>query len=213
MADYLTDDEQVERIKKWWSDNGSSVIAGLIIGVGGLAGWRFWNEYRTNQAAEASAHFTNITTALQGNQNDKVIEQANIILDDYSSTAYADLARLSLAKAYVEEKEYAKAEQQLSFVVDGSKERSLVMVARKRLAEVLYQQQKYDEAFKVLNIDYPSQFAAGFEEMKGDILAAQGKTQDARDAYQKARLAQPAAANPEFLQQKLDDLGLPTADS
>ena len=54
MNEYVTDDEQVERIKKWWSDNGSSVVAGLVIGIGGLMGWRYWVDYKDNQAAEAS---------------------------------------------------------------------------------------------------------------------------------------------------------------
>ena len=52
MNDFVTDDEQVERIKKWWSDNGSSVIAGLVIGIGGLVGWRYWVDYKINVASD-----------------------------------------------------------------------------------------------------------------------------------------------------------------
>ncbi len=207
MTEYLTDEEQVERLKKWWSDNGSSVIAGLVIGIGGLGGWRFWVDYQDNMAAEASAHFQQMTTALEARQYDNTIEQANIILDEYSSSAYADLARLSLAKAFVENGEFAKAEQQLDMIVESSAETSLVMIARTRLAAVLLQQGKHQQALDVLAVEYPQQFAAAFEEMKGDILAAQGNASAAVEAYQKARLAQPSAPNPRFLQQKMDDLG------
>jgi len=213
MTEYLTDEEQVERLKKWWKDNGSSVIAGLVIGIGGLSGWRFWVDYKTNVAAEASAHYSQMVTSLQGSQHDNVIEQANIILDEYSSTAYADLARLSLAKAFVEGGEFGQAEQQLDLIVETSQETALVMIARKRLAAVLYQQGKHKQALDVVSVDYPRQFTAAFEEMKGDILSAQGDSAAAAEAYQKARLAQPAAPNAQFLQQKLEDLGISGVNS
>ncbi|MBT4452093.1 MAG: tetratricopeptide repeat protein, partial [Gammaproteobacteria bacterium] len=68
MNDFVTDDEQVERIKNWWSDNGSSVIAGLVIGIGGLMGWRYWVDYQTNVAAEASSHFANMVSSVESNK-------------------------------------------------------------------------------------------------------------------------------------------------
>ncbi len=207
MTEYLTDEEQVERIKKWWSDNGSSVIAGLVIGIGGLSGWRFWVDYRDNLAAEASAQFSEMVAALDQRQHDSAIEHANIILDEYGSTAYADLARLSLAKAYVEAGEFNQAGQQLEMIVDGNSEAAIKLIARQRLAAVLLQQRKLEQALSTVNIEYPSEFAAVFEELKGDILVAQGKNEQAIEAYQKARLAQPAVPNAQFLQQKLEDLG------
>ncbi|MBC8211193.1 MAG: tetratricopeptide repeat protein [Gammaproteobacteria bacterium] len=208
MNDYVTDEEQVERIKKWWSDNGSSVIAGLVIGVGGLLGWRGWVDYKTNIAAEASSHFVTMVSALESGNNDSAIESADIILNDYSSTAYANLARLSLARAFVQAKEYDKAASQLQSLVNSKPDISMEMLARKRLAAVLFQQGKLDPALQVLKVDFPKQFAAAFEELQGDILTAQGNASSAREAYQRAQLAQPASPNPQFLQQKMEDLGL-----
>ncbi len=208
MNDFVTDDEQVERIKKWWSDNGSSVIAGLVIGIGGLMGWRYFVDYQANVAAEASAHFANMVGSIENDKNDVAIDEAFKILDNYSSTAYADLARLSLAKVFVETKEFDKAAQQLQALIEAKPDVSLEMLTRKRLSAVLFQQGKLDQSLEVLNVDFPEQFAASFEELKGDILVAQGNASSARDAYQRARLAQPASANPQFLQQKMDDLGL-----
>lgn len=213
MTEYLTDEEQVERLKKWWSDNGSSVIAGLVIGVGGLTGWRFWVDYQANIAAQASSHFSEMASALENSNNDAAIEHANIILSDYKSTAYADLARLSLAKAYVESGEFAKAEQQLGLMIDSTKEKSLEIIARKRQSAVLFQQGKLEQALEVLEIEYPKQFSAAVEEMKGDILVAQGRVDEAREAYLRARLAQPAAPNAQFLQQKIEDLGAVASQS
>jgi predicted negative regulator of RcsB-dependent stress response len=213
MADYLTDEEQVERIKKWWADNGSSVIAGLIIGFGALGGWRFWVDYREGVAAEASAHFSDMVGALENGQHDAVIERANVLLDNYGSTAYAELARLSLAKALVEGGKFEQAEQQLKMLVDTTTETSLEMIARTRLAAVMLQQQKLDAALKVLDVRYPEQFMAAFEETRGDILAAQGNREQAGEAYRKAQLAQPPVPDARFLQQKLEDMGVSSANS
>jgi predicted negative regulator of RcsB-dependent stress response len=208
MNDYVTEDEQVERIKKWWSDNGSSVIFGLVIGIGGLAGWRYWVDYRNNVNAEASMHFDSMVQAVEKHNSKTAIDEAMNIIDDYNSTSYAELARLTLAKVYVDEKEFDKAAQQLQSILDSKPEQPMEMLTRERLAAVQLQMGKFDEALTTLNVEFPKQFAAAFEELKGDILAAKGDINAARAAYQSAKLAQPAPANPQFLQQKMDDLGV-----
>jgi predicted negative regulator of RcsB-dependent stress response len=210
MTEYMTDEEQVERIKKWWSDNGGAVIAGLVIGIGGLAGWRFYTDYKANQAAEASAHFSQMISALDSSQADQAIEQANVVLNDYSSTPYAQLAQLALAKAYVSSEKYEQAAQTLQKLVDESTEPSLQTIARLRLAEVQLQLGQPDQALQTIDVAHPQQFNAAAEELKGDILASQGQKEQAREAYQKARMANPPAANPNFLRQKLDNLGVST---
>ena len=208
MNEFVTDDEQVERIKKWWADNGSSVIFGLVIGIGGLVGWRYWVDYRNNVNAEASMHFDSMVQAVQQRNSKTAIDEAMNIIDDYNSTAYAELARLTLARVYVDEKQFDKAAQQLQAVIDSKPEQPMEMLARERLAAVQLQMGKLDDALATLNVDYPKQFAAAFEERKGDVLAAKGDIAAAKAAYQSAKLAQPAPANPQFLQQKMDDLGV-----
>jgi predicted negative regulator of RcsB-dependent stress response len=208
MNDYVTDDEQVEKIKQWWKENGSSVIAGLVIGVGGLFGWRYWVDYRDSQAAQASEHFERMVRAIEQGQDDQAMEEARAILDQYGSTAYAAMARLSLARAHVDQGQYDQAADALQALLDERPDLAIEMLARKRLAAVRLQQQRYDDALNVLNVEFPQPYAAGFEELRGDVLAAQGDAAAAREAYQRARLAQPPSADPRLLQQKLDDLGV-----
>ena len=38
MSSYLSEEEQVEALKKWWKDNGTSVIAGVVLGFGIIFG-------------------------------------------------------------------------------------------------------------------------------------------------------------------------------
>lgn len=51
---------------------------------------------------------------------------------------------------------------------------------------MLEQQKQYDEALKALDGSMPESFAGIVADRRGDILAAQGKTAEAIDAYQRA---------------------------
>lgn len=207
MNEYVTDEEQVERIKAWWKDNGGSVVAGLVIGIGGFLGWIYWQDYQANVSAEASAHFDDMLKQFEQQQYDSASSEAQALFDEYGSTSYAAMARLTLARIHVEQKAYDQAASQLKTLISQTQDSGIEMVARRRLAAVLYQQGEFDQALAQLEIEYPQSYAAAFEELKGDILVAKGNTEQAREAYQKARLAQPSAPNPQFLQQKLEDLG------
>ncbi|PAR85254.1 YfgM family protein, partial [Vibrio cholerae] len=44
MELYDTEEQQVEAIKDWWKENGKAVIFGAVIGLGGLFGWRYYQD-------------------------------------------------------------------------------------------------------------------------------------------------------------------------
>ena len=37
-----TDEEQIEAIKKWFEDNGISLVLAIVLGLGGTFGYRAW---------------------------------------------------------------------------------------------------------------------------------------------------------------------------
>jgi predicted negative regulator of RcsB-dependent stress response len=203
-----TDEEQVEKLKAWWKENGRSVIAGVIIGVGGLFGYRYWIDYQNQVAEEASVHFEQMVQALEADNKDKVIAAADTLIADYSSSQYAVMARMGLARFHVENGEFEKASEQLQQVVGTVDKQPLGYLARKRLAAVQLQMSQTDQALSTLSTEFPAEFSAAVEELKGDIYAQQGKSSEAAEAYRKALRGSPGPANGEFLQQKLDDLGL-----
>jgi len=211
MTEFVTDEEQVERLKKWWTDNGSSVIAGLVIGIGGLLGWRYWVDYQSNVSSQASAHFVDMINAVENSNNEVASAEAEIIISDYSSTAYSNLAVLTLAKVFVESEQYQKAADQLSSLIQSKPDRAIELLARKRLSILQLQLGQLDDALVTLKVENVDRFAAAYDELEGDIMSAKGDIIAARDAYLRARLAQPSVANPEYLQQKIDDLGAPKA--
>ncbi len=202
-----TDEEQVEKLKKWWEENGRSVIAGIIIGVGGLFGYRYWVDFQEARAEAASAHFVQVIEALESSDRSVVVEQADILIADYAGTEYATLARFALARNFVETEKYEQAQSQLQQIIGTVGDAALGFLARKRLASVQLQMAQAEQALITLAVEFPQAFSAGIDELKGDIYVQQGKIDEAANAYRKALTATPGPANGEFLQQKLDDLG------
>ena len=46
VSDYLSDEEQVERLKSWWSENGTFLLASVFVAVLGIAGWNYYGSYQ-----------------------------------------------------------------------------------------------------------------------------------------------------------------------
>ncbi len=203
----VTDDEQVEKLKEWWKENGRSVMAGIIIGVGGLFGYRYWIDWQEENAEAASAHFVQMIEALESSDSSTVTMQAATLISDYSGTEYATLARFALARNLVEGGNYDQAQVQLEYIIGTVGDAPLGYLARKRLASIQLQSSQTDQALITLSVEFPLAFSASLDELKGDIYAQQGKIDEAAIAYRKALSATPGPANGEFLRQKLDDLG------
>jgi predicted negative regulator of RcsB-dependent stress response len=202
-----TEEEQVEKLKAWFKENGLSIVFGIIIGVGGIGGYNYWVHVQETTAAEASGHFAQMMEALSAGDSEAVHEQADILLNEYSSTEYAQMAQLARARDFVANGDFEKAESALQQVVGSAGQQPLAYLASTRLATVQIQTEQYDQALTTLGVDFPDEFAARTEELRGDILALQGKSAEAIEAYRKAQQAIPGPADIDFLQRKLDDLG------
>lgn len=202
-----TEEEQVEKLKAWFKENGLSIVFGIIIGVGGIGGYNYWVHVQETTAAEASGHFTQMMEALSVGNSETVQEQANILLNEYASTEYAQMAQLARARDYVDNGDFEKAQSSLEQVVGSAGQQPLAYLASTRLATVQIQTEQYDQALTTLAIDFPDELDARAEELRGDILSLQGKSTEAIEAYRKALQAIPGPANIEFLQRKLNDLG------
>jgi predicted negative regulator of RcsB-dependent stress response len=145
--------------------------------------------------------------ALTEGNGEELQAQADILIAEHTSTDYALMAHLALARQHVTDAEFEQAEAALQQVVGSAGQRPLAYIARTRLAAVQLQTGQYDQAMSTLAVQFPDQFAAIANELRGDILALQGKNAEAVEAYRKAQSSEPAPANVEFLQRKLNDLG------
>ncbi len=211
MAEYVSDEQRVEEIKKWWSENWISIIAGVVLGLGGLIGWRAWDNYHENQAKAASVYYDTLLAAATEKDEKTVVEKTAVLTDSYSSTPYTALAALELAKLKAEKGELDEAAQRLVWVTEHGSQGTVRDVARLRLARVLIAQNKIDEALKLLSEGFPISFSSLVEEIRGDALLAKGEVDAAREAYDRALLI--TSEDSDYLRMKRDDLGeAPTDD-
>lgn len=208
MALDLEEQEQLSAIKSWWSQYGRLVmvtVVGSLLAVGGIRGWYY---YQGSQSAAAVTLFAQQQAAERASDHKRVRDIAAEIIDRYGSTAYATLAALSAAKSDFDTGDLASAKTRLQWVIDKAKEEEARDVARLRLARILHDEKKADEALKLLEAKHADSFAGLYADLKGDLLFAQGKREEARAAYQLA-LDRSDAGSPmrQIIQLKLDAVG------
>ena len=207
MDVYSTEEEQVEAIKKWWNENGKSIIAGIIIGITAIFGWRGYENHTAMQAKAASMLYEQLLVASRKNDADNMRRFANSIITDYGSSTYAIFSKLMLAKIESEQSNFENAEAYLRSILDNNLRDEFKHIVRLRLARVLIANNKLESAEKLLeNID-SNQFISHYEELRGDIFAKQGKTKKAEQAYHSALNDEISTEETKvILQMKLDDL-------
>jgi predicted negative regulator of RcsB-dependent stress response len=207
VEDHLTDQQRAEQIRIWLRENGWYLLAGLVLGVTGLFGWRQWTSYSAAHAEEASALYEDMLAAVRAGRPTRAEEIAEQLAKDYSSTPYLDQARFAMAKVKFEGSRPEEAAEYLRQVVEDSGSPEIVNIARLRLARVLAQEEKYDEALNVLTDPGDSAFGPRFHEVRGDIYYAMGRMDEARAEYEAALEGDPSAVgDPAFLQAKLAQL-------
>ena len=186
MAYDLEEQEQIENIKSWWNQYGTMVtlaVIGFLVANAAEQGWRY---YRAQQAGQASALYMQLEQAERTNESKKVRDIAAQLIDRHGSTQYAGMAALAAAKASFTTGELEQAKKNLQWTVEHARDEEMRDVARLRLAGILLDEKKYDEALKLLSAEPRPAYAALFADRRGDVLAAQGKAAEAKAAYQLA---------------------------
>jgi predicted negative regulator of RcsB-dependent stress response len=205
VSTYETDEEKVEAIKKWWKENGFSVIGGVAIGLAAIFGWRAWVDYRDSVGQQASAAFEQLLASAGGEDTQSAIVQSKLIAEEFSSTAYATLSAMVQARVELEAGNSAGARTALEQAIAKSPDPGMTRIAALRLARVLIAEGDLASAASLVAAhDDGGAFAGAFAAVRGDIARAEGRSADARAAYEQAIAA--GAANPERLRLKLDDL-------
>ena len=209
MDVYTTEDEQVEALKKWWKENGKSVIGGAIIGIGVLFGGRAYIEQGNQHVENASATFEGMMQELAQDKNKEAADFGAQLLGQYSDTPYAAMAAMTMAKIKVDEGDLTTAKTHLRYALEHVEKEDIKHVVRLRLARVLLAEKNTDEALKVLNSTEHGTFKSSYEELKGDIYVATGQVDQARNSYTIALAAmEPSSRARSFLEMKIDDLGV-----
>lgn len=221
MADHLSEEEQVEAIKRWWNENWVSVVLPIILALGGYLGWNSWQDHKQGKAEQASDLYQQLAMAaevapgetLTEEQRAAIDESANVILDAHGGTLYADMANLLLAKIQVEGGQLDAAAARLQAVVDNGADEAIQQVAKARLARVMSAKGDHSAALSMVAQTDSESFKALFAEIRGDVYSAQGKLAEANTEYQAAldTLLPSEFNRRSLIQLKLDAVAVPGA--
>jgi predicted negative regulator of RcsB-dependent stress response len=206
METYLTEEERLEALKRWWNDNSQSVVVGLLLGAIAIVGWNMWQGNRRGNAEQAATVYQQLVKATEAKQSEPATKLAERLIQQYSGTAYSDFGRLFLAKLKVEAGDLVGAKKALEEILASTDDETLKTVATLRLGRVMLAAGEIEPALKLIGA-YTDQkagkFAGLYQELKGDLLAASKRYSEARDAYQSAKSL---GENSTLLELKLNDL-------
>lgn len=197
MSVYMTEAEQLELIKKWWLRHQTLITVCFALVVCVVAGYRYWNWHIEKTMVQASTAYQNMMSASISHDDKAVQSYANQLIRENDKTVYGTTAHLMLAKLFVNQKDYQKAEQELSHVAQNAKVDALKQLATIRLARLQLSQKQYDKAIAELSTIHNSPYATVVNELKGDIYSAKGDYLNADASYQSAltELASNGGAN------------------
>ena len=188
MDDLLSEKEQIEQIRSWWSEYGGYVIGGLGLGIAILAGWNYYQGSKLDAQLEGSVLYESLADHVVSGSLEAAEEVADQLATDYAETSYAAQAQMAMARMYMDKNRDADAADALSGVIDSDADEEVKLVARARLARVLLYQGKPQEVVDLLEGQSSEAFAAIYNELLGDAYHELGRIEDARIAYQNVML-------------------------
>jgi len=209
-----TEEEQIEALKKWWQENGNSLLIGIGVALAVVFGWKAYENSAEQAKAEASMMYQQLVTAATSDGFDSQDEASTVsylaseLKSKFDDSEYGLYASLFLAKEAIAGDDLDSAKQELNWALDQTDDLRLQHIIKGRLARVLSAQGAQEEALALLEASDPT-FKPNFLEIKGDIYLRMGEKQKAAELYTEAfelTREQPQALP--LLGIKLADLGI-----
>jgi len=205
---YETEEQQVEALKRWWRENGRSILMGVTLGMAAILGWNYWQHHQKDQALQASALYNQLLQAMLENKKDSAEALAGRIQSQFKGSDYAAFSGLMLAKQKVQDKDFPAAKELLEKLLAGNN-KELANIARIRLVRIMLANKEYEQGLRLINdVDQTSSgsYSGIYDELVGDLYVALDRLDQARTSYQSAlRNGQQSP----LLQMKIDDLTAP----
>lgn len=185
MSVHLTEEQQVEQLKKLWDDYGN-IFATLILLVAlGITGYHWWQNRQHNIRIQASSLYETMLMAEQAEKFKDSELFAGHLIKQHGHTTYADFARLLLAKHAADKGKSDEALAILTKVTKNAASKQLKNLARLRLARVQLVQGHAKQALASANQVQDPAFASLAAEIRGDAFTALKQYEQAKVAYQK----------------------------
>ena len=212
MDDLLSEKEQIEKMRTWWSDYGYYVIGGIALGAIALFAINYYQSSLREAQHQASALYDTLADHIVDARVEAAESVAGQLATDFADSPYAAQSQLALARLYMDQNRDQDAADTLRVLLAGGSDDVFKQVARVRLAKVLLYQDRADEAVELLDVEHSDAFGARYAEVIGDAYVKLSRFDDAREAYQRA-LGDPNQSNTidqSFVQLKLLDLPIGT---
>jgi len=195
-----TEEEQVEQIKKWWSNNGKQIIAGAVIGLAGIFGWNTYTDYQDNQSLNARSLYLNYAS------DSNNLGAYDKLTSDFSSSTYSDQAILLMAKYLFDAGSYTQALTVIKPLIYNSSS-VIANTASLRVASIYLQLGQHDQALSLLEGQSEDGFYGLVNNLMGDIHLDLGNRSEAQKYYSLAidNVAENSNLT-QLIQIKLDDL-------
>lgn len=206
---YHEEQETLDELKAWWARWGNAITWVLLIALLIAAGFNGWHYWQRKQTAKASELYVTVQQSVAAGDKARIADVAKRMEDDYAHTPYAQMTALQAARALYLASDTDGAKAQLQWAIDHAKDDEYREIAKLRLAGILLDQKDYAGGLKLLADEPPAAFKGLYADRRGDLLAAQGKNDDARTAYKSALAAtgDMDASQKQLIQFKLDALG------
>ncbi len=191
----LEEQEKLDALKDGWNRYGNLIVAALSIVAISYAGWQWWQHNQQQKNAEAAVIYSALQNAQKEQKTQIITDTAKTLTEQYGNTAYAARGALIAAASNVQAQDSKTAKAELQWILDHSKEDAIKSIAALHMAQILFDGNDLNGALALLNADHDEAYAALYNDLKGDILTAQNKREDARAAY-KIALAKLNADSP-----------------
>ncbi|MEJ2173093.1 MAG: YfgM family protein [Woeseiaceae bacterium] len=208
MDDLLSEKEQLEQMRAWWSEYGRYVIAGVVIAIVSLVGINRYNSSKLETQVAASGLYETLAEYVSTGDLDKAESVADDLANDYADTTYAAQSKLAMARLYMDKNRDEDAADVLRELLELSGNEELKHVGRLRLARILLYQDKPQDVLDLLAQQDAAAFNALNAELMGDAYLALGRVAEAGDAYRRALAdsSQVPTIDRALVQMKLADL-------
>jgi predicted negative regulator of RcsB-dependent stress response len=208
VDDLLSEKEQLEQMRAWWSEYGRYVIAGVVIAIVSLVGINRYNSSKLETQVAASGLYETLAEYVSTGDLDKAESVADDLANDYADTTYAAQSKLAMARLYMDKNRDEDAADVLRELLELSGNEELKHVGRLRLARILLYQDKPQDVLDLLAQQDAAAFNALNAELMGDAYLELGRVAEAGDAYRRALAdsSQVPTIDRALVQMKLADL-------
>lgn len=181
----MDEHERGERVRSWLKDNGNALLGGVAVGLLAFFGWQWHQGSQLQARYDAANQFESLRKAVQDKQAETVAEVAKGLGERFKSSSYVSIAELQVAQTRLEAGDLDAAATSLEAAKASAKDPLLSGLASLRLARVRHAQGQFDAAL-ALAAEAATGFPGLAAELRGDVLSAQGRVEEAISAYQDA---------------------------